>query len=240
MKSLFATLVLATTTVFFAVPAGAEELPEEYRFIEALFPTVDISSIRPSPVGGFLEMNVGNDVFYVSEDGRYLLEGDIYEIVSRVNLTERTKSGFRLDLMDEFDDEGAIVFESDSPIATVSVFTDIDCGYCRKFHRQIAEYNDLGISVRYLFFPRSGPGSESWLKAEDVWCAESPKEALTKAKNNEEFQTEPCDASMIERHYKTVLELGVTGTPAIMTETGMLLIGYRSPDQLLDIVDSEI
>jgi thiol:disulfide interchange protein DsbC len=108
-------------------------------------------------------------------------------------------------------------------------------------HRDIEGYNDNGISIRYVFFPRSGPATESWRKAQDVWCADSRQDALTKAKNDQDFSTKkPCDASMIAEHYKVVQELGLTGTPALLTQRGKLIVGYRTPDELLDILDDDM
>lgn len=245
LKSLHAAGLLALAALLnpaagSAAESPADAVPEQYRFIAELFPDVEVTAVRESVLPGFVEMEVGADLFYVTSDGRYLLQGEVFDIATKVSLTESAKTGARREIMAQFDASSSILFAADEPIATVTVFTDIDCGYCRKLHREVADFNAKGISIRYLFFPRSGPGSESWLKAEEVWCAESRQEALTKAKNNEDFATSECDASVVAEHYAVVDDLGLRGTPALLTESGVLMIGYRTPDELLEVLSAEM
>ena len=240
MKAVFSRCTAAIAALLFIAPLRASDLPAEYQFIAELFPDVQINDVRTAPIDGFLELEIGADVFYLSEDGQYLLQGEIYDVPTKVNLTETSKARARMAFVERFGDAESIVFEAEEEVAEVVVFTDIDCGYCRKLHREMTAYNDAGISIRYLFFPRSGPGSASWAKAEDVWCAESQQEAMTAAKNNEEFDSADCDASVVAQHYDTVQQLGLSGTPALLTSDGVLLIGYRSADELLQILNADI
>jgi len=132
-----------------------------------------------------------------------------------------------------------IVFSPPNPKMTVTVFTDIDCGFCRKFHNQIADINKAGVRVRYLMFPRTGPGTESWRKAESVWCSKDRREALTRAKKGEDLKTKPCsDASAIKAQYTMGEDLGVEGTPAIFTQGGDYIGGFLTPDQLVKVVEA--
>lgn len=244
LPSIFLTSAL-TVGLGFGLSAGpgvvaAADLPPEYQFAQKLFPGIEVSSVKPSPVAGVLQMEVGADIYYISADGKYLLQGELYDIAAKQNLTEIAKEDARLAYVTRFGDDESILFAADNPVAEVLVFTDIDCGYCRKLHREIDGYNKNGISIRYLFFPRSGPGTESWRKAEQVWCAESRQEALTHAKNNESFPSTDCDASVVGRHYSAVKELGLSGTPAILTTKGRLIVGYRSPDDLLELLQEDI
>jgi thiol:disulfide interchange protein DsbC len=127
-----------------------------------------------------------------------------------------------------------VVFSPKDPKYTITVFTDIDCGYCRKLHSQIAEYNRLGIRVRYLFFPRSGPDTESWHKAEAVWCSSNRNDAMTKAKNGENLPEKKCGAErIVARDYDLGQKIGVDGTPAIFLPSGELLPGYAPPTKLV-------
>ncbi len=112
------------------------------------------------------------------------------------------------------------------------MFTDIDCGYCRKLHREIADYNDKGIRVRYLFFPRSGPATASWFKAEEVWCAEDRNSALTTAKAGGMVESDDCGATPVPQHYELGRTFGIQGTPAIIADTGELIPGYVSAAEL--------
>jgi thiol:disulfide interchange protein DsbC len=231
---------LAALVVLF-LPAGAfgEGLPSEYEFVQKAFPDLEVTSVKPSPVVGFLEVAVGSDFLYVTDDVKYVFRGDLYELSSFENLTEISRTEARSKYLATIDGDTAIVFAADNPKYTVTVFTDIDCGYCRKLHRQVQEYNDLGITIRYLFFPRSGPGTSSWAKAEAVWCAESRQEALTKAKNNMPVNSGDCGTTPVAEHYKIVNSLGLRGTPAIFTENGQHIMGYRSPEELLQILAAE-
>ena len=126
-----------------------------------------------------------------------------------------------------------IVFSPATPKYTVTVFTDVDCQYCRLFHSQIAEYNKLGIRVRYASFPRTEPGSPSWLKAEQVWCSQDRKAALTRAKQGEPLETKVCKANPVEKVHQAGVDMGITGTPGVFTSSGTEVGGYVPPDALL-------
>jgi thiol:disulfide interchange protein DsbC len=125
-----------------------------------------------------------------------------------------------------------IVFAPQNPTSTVTVFTDVDCAYCRKLHRQIAAYNARGIKVRYMYLPRSGPGTESWTKAEQVACAKDRRAALTRAKLGETLENKPCQPNPVAQHYNIGKDFGVQGTPAIVLESGELIGGYLDSAEL--------
>jgi thiol:disulfide interchange protein DsbC len=153
---------------------------------------------------------------------------------SNANLTEKTRRGERAKLLSGVPESQMVVFSPKDPKYTVSVFTDIDCGYCRKLHSQIAEYNRLGIKVRYLFYPRSGPNTESWEKAEEVWCSNNRGDAMTRAKRGEDIKAaKHCANSPIDRQYELGQEVGVRGTPAILLDNGEMLPGYLPPQMLV-------
>jgi len=235
IQSLFAAIALAG----FLMPAAHAEVPAEYAFVNDALPGLDIELVQPSPAPGYLEVHNGPNIFYISEDGGYLFVGNLIDVEDETNLTEISKSAKRTGYVEKFGDEQSIVFAAENEIAEVVVFKDIDCGYCRKLHREIADYNKAGISIRYLFFPRSGPNTASWEKAENVWCSENQQEAMTRAKNNEAVEAPECDASVIAEHYAAVNELGLNGTPALLVEDGSLIIGYRSAEELLEILDPD-
>jgi len=112
------------------------------------------------------------------------------------------------------------------------VFTDLDCGYCRKLHSEMAKYNELGIRVRYLFFPREGPDTESWDKAVSVWCSANRNDALTRAKKGETIKAAKCKPNPVQRDYELGQDVGLRGTPAIVLPDGDLLPGYVPPAML--------
>ena len=147
-------------------------------------------------------------------------------------IAENRRRAIRSRILDGIPDSEMVVFSPKDPKYTITVFTDIDCGYCRRLHSQIAEYNRLGIRVRYLFYPRTGPNTESWHKAEAVWCAPNRADALTRAKNGEDIKSPNCPADIIARDYELGHKVGVEGTPAIFLSSGEMLPGYAPPATL--------
>ena len=221
----------------FTIQAVAAELPEEYAFVQDVLPGVEVTSVAPTVINGLLEVAVGAEIYYVSQDGKYFMQGEIMDLDTRTNLTEQSRTIARGIYLANFSDDTAITFAAKDEKYKVLVFTDIDCPYCRKLHREINNYNERGITVQYLFFPRSGPGTDSWAKAEAVWCSESQQEAMTNAKGGEAIEAEDCGETVVAEHYKLGKDLGIAGTPAIFTESGELIVGYRSADELLVLLE---
>jgi thiol:disulfide interchange protein DsbC len=226
--------VLFLTLAASAAAAQGATVPEK---LAAKFPGVEPDQVRPTPIAGLWEVAVGSQVVYLSEDGRYLLRGDVTDLTTSENLTETRQAGIRETMLDELDESRMIVFSPAEPKHTVTVFTDIDCGYCRKLHREMQDINALGIKVRYLFYPRTGPGSESWKKAEAVWCSADRNDALTRAKAGDDVRAKSCPAEVVAEHYQLGNELGVHGTPAIVTESGEMLPGYVPAARLAAFLD---
>ncbi len=210
-------------------PAAADPRADIARKI----PGTRTEDLRASPIPGVFELTRGADIAYVSSDGNYAIAGDLYDIGSNVNLTEAKRRSARLKLVSVVPESQMLVFSPANPKYTVTVFTDIDCAYCRKLHSQIAEYNKLGIRVRYLFYPRSGPGTESWAKAEQVWCSKDRNDTFTRLKRGETVAgTKQCKGSPVERDYDLGRKLAIGGTPALLLEDGELLSGYLPPAML--------
>ncbi len=193
--------------------------------------------VGPSPIPGLYEVTMGGLIAYVSGDGKYLVSGNVYDLDTQVNLTASRRNAARARALAAAPEDQMIVFSPANAKMTVTVFTDIDCGFCRRFHGQIAEMNKAGIRVRYLMFPRSGPGTESWRKAEAVWCAADRREALTRAKRGEEVKAKSCKAAeAIQAQYSMGEDMGVEGTPAIFTQTGDYVGGFMTTDQLVKVI----
>lgn len=192
-----------------------------------------LEDVRMTPVNGVYEITRGSEISYTSADGRYVILGDMIDIDSDANLSENRRRAIRSRILDGIPESEMVVFSPKDPKYTVTVFTDIDCGYCRRLHSQIAEYNRLGIRVRYLFYPRTGPNTDSWHKAEAVWCSSNRNEALTRAKNGEDIKAPNCPADIVARDYELGHKLSVDGTPAIFLQSGEMLPGYAPPSQLM-------
>ncbi|MBD3671532.1 MAG: DsbC family protein [Gammaproteobacteria bacterium] len=190
-----------------------------------LAPGVTVDSIKPSPLEGLFEVIIGSDIIYVSADGHYMLNGDLVNITTQENLTENRRNGIRKALLDAVDEDEMIVYGPDSAPHTITVFTDIDCGYCRKLHRELDSYIKLGFKVRYLAYPRAGLGSESYNKAVSVWCAKDRQQALTEAKGGDNPPRRSCE-NPVASHMALGQKFGVRGTPSIVLEDGRMLPGY--------------
>lgn len=215
-----------------AAPAQPAALPDALAAITAQFPEVRPEQLSPSPVQGLYEIRIGPKIAYVSADGKYLVQGEIIDLATDQNLTEGRREGVRREVLAGVSEAGMVVFSPPSPTSTITVFTDIDCGYCRKLHKQVADYNARGIKVRYMYFPRSGPGTESWTKAEQVACAKDRRAALTRSKQGEKLTDKACKPNPVAQHYNIGRDFGLQGTPAIVLESGELIGGYLDPVEL--------
>lgn len=224
--------VLAVLTVS-AVPA--DQAADEAA-IRKVLRNYKLDSIQPTPVAGVYEVTIGPHVVYITGDGSYMFQGELIDVAKRESLTEPRRRQVIKQLMDGVSEDDMIVYESDKPKHTITVFTDIDCGYCRKLHSEIQSYLDAGIRVRYMFYPRAGAGSVSWQKAEAVWCAKDRRAALTAAKNNKPIDMKTCD-NPIKEHMELVEKLGARGTPFIVLEDGETQPGYVPAAQLSRILD---
>jgi thiol:disulfide interchange protein DsbC len=219
-----------------AVAPGNE--PAIRAALSKVAPGVKISAINPSPIAGFKEVVVDGRVMYVSTDGKFLLQGSLINLSTRTNLTEASEAVLRRDVLAKVPDSRKIIFAPPNPKYRVTVFTDIDCGFCRKMHTQISEYNKLGIAIDYLFFPRAGIGSESFQKAVNVWCAPDRNVAMTMAKNDRSLPKKNC-TNYVTMDYKLGMQVGVEGTPAVFTASGKSIGGYLSPQDMLKALQQD-
>ncbi len=193
-----------------------------------------LEDLRPSPIPSIYEFMQGADVSYITADGKYFLDGNLYDMGTRENLTEALRTRARLAMINAVPESQMLIFSPKNPLYTITVFTDVDCAYCRKLHSEMAELNRLGVRVRYMFYPRTGPNTESWKKAEVVWCSANRNEALTQAKLGAKLDTTKiCDANPVAREYALGQSIGVRGTPAILTESGDYISGYMPPRELV-------
>jgi thiol:disulfide interchange protein DsbC len=231
-------LAVSTAGAEQAATPKAESSPKSDGVAEALkarMPTFTDVEAAPSAIDNVYEVVVGGTaVYYMDEQARYVIQGDMIDLDTRINLTENRRSGARRELLAELDDASTVLFApEDKPVEhTITVFTDIDCGYCRKLHQEIVQLNDLGIAVRYAFYPRSGPQSVSWIKAQQVACADDRRAALTEAKSGNDIDVEVCETDAVDKGWNIGRSAGVSGTPAIMTESGYLIAGYLPAPQL--------
>ena len=196
--------------------------------------SVDTVEDTYSPNFFSVELSDGS-LFYVTADGEFIINGDLYQIEknSLINFSDMRDSKKRINRILEINPTEFITFEPKEKKTVIYVFTDVDCGYCRKLHKEIDQYNNLGITIRYAAFPRSGLGTEAFTKMVGAWCSPDPKKAITNLKNGKNPSMEFCDSQPVAKHYAIGKKVGITGTPAIITENGELLPGYYSPEDLI-------
>ena len=236
----------------FSIPAmgdensgGKDELAQVTKVLSSLMPNAKPDSIADSAIPGMYEAVFGPQVIYISNNGRYILEGDLYDLSTRTNLTENIRRVGRAKVMKNLDAKDMIIFSPKEVKYTITAFTDIDCGYCRKLHKQMADYNKLGIEFRYLAYPRSGVGSPSYLKALSVWCAKDTREAMGFAKGGAKLKQiqeisqvagKDCKDAILN-HMAAAKQVGVTGTPTLVFDNGQVAPGYVEPKRLIQILD---
>lgn len=218
--------------------ASAADLGELNKALQALIPDEKPDSVNPSPIPGLYEVVYGAQIYYLTEDGRYMLQGDMLDLQARANLTEAKRAAGRMQALNALGEDGMIVFVPKQVKHTITVFTDIDCSYCRKMHKEIAELNDLGIKVRYVAFPRAGIGSPSYDKAVSVWCAKDRQAAITRAKAEQPVEQKTCD-NPVTKQFEAARKIGVSGTPSLVLEDGTLVPGYVPAQRLRELLDNK-
>jgi thiol:disulfide interchange protein DsbC len=216
-------------------PAGTPEARaiDAIRRINARLP---IDHVAPSPLPGMVEVVAGGQLVYVSNDGKYMLQAPLYDFAAKKDVGEPVLASVRRDLLKRIPESDRIVFSAPVPRHTVVVFTDVECGFCRKFHSEIADYNKAGITVEYLAFPRAGIGSPDYDKMVSVWCAPDRRKALTDAKNDRPIARRAC-TNPVADEYRLGQRAGLEGTPMILAEDGSVLGGYVSPEELRVALD---
>ena len=237
-------LLIIFSLLFFNFSALAKDLTAQEKKIKSNIETllqqydVKVDTITNSPIEGLYQVTAGPLVLYTTKDGRYTMTGDVISMKEdKTNLTEQSRKEARVAVLEKMGEKNMIIFSPEKPTATVTVFTDIDCGYCRKLHAQIDKINDLGLKVRYLPFPRTGIDTPSYDKAVDVWCSKDKKEALTLAKQGKELEKiESCQhKQFIKDSFNFGLQTGVMGTPTFILSDGTLVPGYLPPEKLSEL-----
>ena len=232
MKSLLKILFLMGL-MFCQIAVKADETAIR-QSLKKIMPKSEPDSISPAIIPGLYEVMMGLNIFYISADGKYLVQGKIIDVEARKDLTDEKMAVARIAALDKLGQKQMIIFKPEVSKHKVSIFTDIDCGYCRKLHGEMDQYLAEGISIQYLFFPRAGKGSDSYNKAVSVWCAEDRNVALTQAKNAQQIETKDC-VNPVDEHMQLGVEFGVRGTPMMVTEKGTVLPGYVPAKQLIKL-----
>jgi len=211
--------------------------------LEKRVPSIKVEVINKSPLPGLYEVFTEGQLLYVSADAKFLISGKLFSIENGIkDLTERAMrqidnrlAPMRRKQISALDEADMVIFKAAEEKYRITVFTDVDCGYCRKLHKEMANYNNLGITVRYLGYPRAGLGSASHVKLQSIWCAKDKNDAMDKAKIDRTFGSDTCDNPLAE-HYQLVKKFRLNGTPAIILASGQYLPGYLKADKLLELI----
>jgi len=237
-------IVLAGALLAAAVFSGSALAEEDSgaaqvrQSLNMLLPGFDIGEITPSPIAGLYEVVIGHKLAYVTKNGRYLVQGTLIDIEMQKDLTEPRVNAIKSKAIGSLNEEMMVIFGPEEAKHNVTVFTDIDCGYCRKLHSEMDQYLKQGIRIRYLFYPRAGVGSSSYQKAVSVWCADDRKSAMTLAKSGKPVENRECD-NPVESDMALGGQMGVSGTPALVLENGKMIPGYVPADRLIAILESQ-
>jgi len=235
------TLVFVLFALTLTAGAQAQQVDQEAQgkirnSLSVLLPGLVPDDIRSTPLDGIYEVTFGSRLVYLTTDGRYLIQGKIVDLETRTEITEERLSELKMAALSKVGEDRMVIYGPDDAQDTITVFTDIDCGFCRKLHAEMARYNEEGIRVRYLFYPRAGIGSDSYKKAVSVWCADDRRAAMDKAKAGAEIESRTCE-NPVEEHYELGQTMNISGTPALLLEGGELVPGYVPAHKLRKALD---
>lgn len=241
MKQLLMALAASSALLMNGAPAVADTDVQALKDqLTRRLPGATVDHVAPTPAKGIYEVGInGGDILYVTEDGRYLLSGALVDLETRENLTEGVLARQRVETLESTPEDSMIVYEPEGEAKhTLTTFTDIDCPYCRKMHREMALLNRMGIRVRYMLFPRTGVNSPSYEKAVSVWCAEDQQAEMTKAKSGAIPEKRDCDHPVRE-HMALARRMGLRGTPYTITDTGRAISGYMPAPELFESLEAD-
>ena len=234
--------ILGTIAVFLIIsPVLANDLGLEKarKNITEQFVDIKPENINKSPIPGLYQVSMPPRFFYASEDGRYLVDGNLIDMTTKENITKGARNKSISTAINSMGESSMLVFGKKTLKHTITVFTDIDCGYCRKLHNEVSKYNKAGIRVRYMAYPRAGIGSDAFKKAEAVWCSKDRNSALTKAKNGINVESKKCKSPVAEQ-FSLGNMIGIRGTPAIILEDGSVIPGYIPAARLSDALNKAV
>jgi len=230
-------IFLIILILIFVPDAKPDELLISSKINAVLPEGMSVQNVKESQIENLYIVDIGDlQPIYTSKNGEFFFYGELYAVNGNMlqNTTKDEINLKRKSILDEALSEGDfITFKSDNEKHRVIIFTDVDCGYCRKFHNEINDFNDLGITVNYVAFPRSGLASDSYNKIVTAWCSTDAKDTLTKMKQGIDVQLSMCQDHPVEKHFLLGQKIGITGTPAIIKSNGELLPGYLPPEELI-------
>jgi len=221
------------------VPAARTHSGDDLKAIFSQRLGVEVSSVKPTPIDGLYEVRADGQIVYLTGDARYALQGSLIDLEARRNLTEDARAEVRRAELAALATGGTLDFPAKGEQKhVIYIFTDVDCGYCRKLHQEVPKLNQAGVTVRYLAYPRAGLDSEAYRTMASVWCAADPQATLTAAKGGAAVPEKSCD-NPVKAHFEMGNRMGVQGTPSILLEDGTELGGYAPADQIVQALNQK-
>lgn len=232
--------IISFAVILLASNALAADVPMDIKNrLDVVVPDYVADSVKATAIPGLYEFIGDGRVLYISKDGRYIVNGDIIDLESKINLTEKTQNKVTQQVIAGYDEKKMIVFPAEGKTRhTVTVFTDVDCPYCSMLHRDVPKLNKAGVTVRYLMYPRAGAGSPTFLKSVSAWCADDQKKALKIAKEGGVVEAKNCD-NPVQEQFDLGQKIGVSGTPTLVFESGEVVPGFVPADQLIKLLDKQ-
>lgn len=237
--TLTSAMMLVLTGSVWAADSAEENIRQKLGQVDS---RLQVQSVEPAPVAGLYEVMLSSgETLYADMKGDHLLAGQLFKVDPEqglVNLTEQKRNVARQAAIQTLDEADMVVYKPEGEVkATLHVFTDVDCPYCRKLHEEVPALNKMGVQVNYLAFPRGGPGSAAHKKMQTIWCAtdEARRERMDQIKNGERLEDESCDNPVLDQ-FMLGQKLGITGTPALIMDDGTLLPGYMPAARLQQLM----
>lgn len=230
MKTLIRNTLIIAVGLYSGLLFAADDIAELQKAIAKRLPHVEVTRIDTTPVSGIYQVIVGPQVVYMTKDAKYMIDGDLVDLSTRQNFTEDAKAAIRMSEIDAFGESNMVVYTPKTVKHTITVVTDINCPYCRRLHKEMPQYLENGVKVRYIFMPLKG--NDDINKTISVWCSDDRNAALDIAKAGGEIEAKKCDNPIL-KHMELARKLGVRGTPAIILENGEMLPGYVPVDKLV-------
>lgn len=229
-KILLSILITALTSYSLA------EGPDLKNLKSTLQPGIEIQSVKPSPVKGIYQVRIASDLLYLTEDGKFLFTGQMYDLVSKANLTEKASRVITQEALAAVPEKDKIIYKAPEEKYKISVFTDISCPYCTKLHQHMDDFNQAGITVEYLAFPRAGANSAAAKNMQRIWCAQNKTQAMNEAKNHKTYPEADCEGQQAKKQFELGRQLGISATPTLIFSDGQIKPGYVNRQQLLALL----
>ena len=240
MKKLILAATLVVVQLLGCAQAESDSDAKAIAAIKKELASFDVSSVAPSPIPGLYEVIANGQVVYFTGDLKYIVNGSLIDNVTKIDITQKRMDELNSKAFAELEEGDYLAFkpEKGEPKFVLNVFTDVDCGFCRKLHQEVPKLTAKGVEVRYFLYPRAGPTSGSARKLEAIWCADDKQTAMTRAKSGQSVESKRC-ANPIGSHIALANQMGLTGTPLLFTGGGTRISGYRPADQLYAMLLSE-